>query len=122
MSSAATLLARRRDGGVEFGREEFAVLLAPQRPDAVVASMLTTLAMSRHSDTEAAALTAVFAGIDARPMGVAAQALAAVHGPACGVTLLTEPGRTCTAGEPVLAAHAPTTAPVRPWPWPWPRR
>ncbi|MBF6227116.1 thymidine phosphorylase [Nocardia abscessus] len=60
MNSAATLLQQRRARGIEFTQEQFAALLAPGTPDAVVAALLTTLAMSGHSDSEAAALTQAY--------------------------------------------------------------
>ncbi|MBF6278541.1 MULTISPECIES: thymidine phosphorylase [Nocardia] len=60
MNSAATLLEQRRVTGIEFTQEQFAALLAPGTPDAVVASLLTTLAMSGHSDAEASALTQAY--------------------------------------------------------------
>ncbi|WP_216916145.1 thymidine phosphorylase [Nocardia noduli] len=60
MDSPATLLERRRGGRIEFGDKDFAVLLAPDSPDSVVAATLTTLAMSQHSDTEAFALTRAY--------------------------------------------------------------
>ena len=60
MDSAATLLEQRRRTGTEFTQAQFASLLAPATPDAVVASLLTTLAISSHSDAEAAALTQAY--------------------------------------------------------------
>ncbi|MFI6367958.1 thymidine phosphorylase [Nocardia sp. NPDC050630] len=60
MDSAAILLEQRRSGRIEFTREQFEALLAPETPDAVVASMLTTLAMSSHSDAEASELTQAY--------------------------------------------------------------
>ncbi|WP_051407418.1 thymidine phosphorylase [Nocardia sp. CNY236] len=60
MVSAATLLEWRRTTGMEFTQEQFAALLAPSTPDAVVASLLTLLATSSHSDAETSALTQAY--------------------------------------------------------------
>lgn len=60
MDTAATLLEQRRTTGIELTQEQFAALLGPGTPDAVVASLLTTLAMSGHSDTEVSALTRAY--------------------------------------------------------------